>query len=276
MNAGSNVTAPMPTRKRLRLAAEPVPRSVAIRTLGRFEVVRDGEPIPLASWQSKKSRDALKMLIARRGRPVHRETLIDLLWPDSSVAESGSRLSVVLSRARAALDPDWSFAQDHYVQTSDDAVMIDLTSVDVDVERFLAFASSGLAAIRQGKLSSAVPTLRAAFDLYGGDFLEEDTFEEWSMPVREEARATFLAVAMRLGDLAAARREFDESVGYYVRVLSMDAYAEDAHLGLVEAARRCGRHGEARRFYRTYAARMTELEIAAAPYPVSSEGGRMK
>ena len=243
---------------------------MAIRTLGRFDVLRDGEPVPLGAWQSKKSRDALKMLIARRGRPVHRETLIDLLWPESSSADTGSRFSVVLSRARAVFDPDWTFSQDHYLRTSDDAVMVDLDNVDVDVEGFLAFASAGLTTVRRGARSTAEPNLRAAFELYGGDFLGEDTFEEWSMPLREEARATFLEVAKTLGDLAVERRECDEAVSYYARILSMDAYAEDAHLGLVTAAQRCGRHGEARRHYRAYTARMAELEIEPAPYPASS------
>lgn len=271
MNASGRATAARPRdRRRLRLAAAPVSRAVSITTLGRFDVLRDGTPVPLAAWQSKKSRDVLKMLIARRGRPVHRETLMDLLWPRSSTSESGSRFSVVLSRARAVLDPDWSFAQDHYLQSADDAVMVDLTNVDVDVERFLAFASSGLAAVRRGGRSGAESTLRAAYELYGGDFLEEDAYEEWSMPLREEARASFLAVAKRLGDLAMDRGDYDEAVGYFVRILSMDAYAEDAHLGLVMGALHCGRHGEARRYYRAYAARMAELEIEPSPYPSAS------
>ena len=230
-------------------------------------MIRDGTPVPLVAWQSKKSRDALKVLVGYRGRPVHREVLMDLLWPDSTPEGSASRFSVVLSRARSAFDPDWTFPQDHFIKTSDDAVMIDLANVDVDAERFLAFASSGLAIIRRGDRSTAEPTLRTAYDLYGGDFLEEDAYEEWSMPLREEARASFFAVAKTLGDLAVERRECDEAVGYYVRVLSMDPWAEDAHLGLVAAALSCGRHGEARRYYGAYVARMKELEIEPAPYP---------
>jgi DNA-binding SARP family transcriptional activator len=260
---------PASGRKRLRLAAAPVRRTVAIRTLGTFDVFRDGTPVPLAAWQSKKSRDALKMLIAHRGRPVHREALTELLWPGASAGETASRFSVVLSRARSVFDPDWTFSQDYYLKTSDDAVLIDLANVDVDVERFLAFASAGLGIVRRGDRSSAEPTLRAAYDLYGGDFLEEDAYEEWSMPLREEARASFFAVAKTLGDLAVERRECDEAVGYYVRVLGMDPYAEDAHLGLVAAALSCGRHGEARRYYRAYVARMAELDIEPAPFPAS-------
>jgi hypothetical protein len=43
--------------------------AVSIQTLGVFQVIRDGAPIPNTVWKSKKARDLLKILIARR-RPT--------------------------------------------------------------------------------------------------------------------------------------------------------------------------------------------------------------
>ncbi|HEX8758498.1 MAG TPA: hypothetical protein VF734_00675, partial [Pseudonocardiaceae bacterium] len=40
--------------------------AVSIQTLGMFRVIRDGVPIPNIAWKSKKARDLLKILIARR------------------------------------------------------------------------------------------------------------------------------------------------------------------------------------------------------------------
>lgn len=40
--------------------------AVSIQTLGVFQVIRDGIPIPSTVWRSKKARDLLKILIARR------------------------------------------------------------------------------------------------------------------------------------------------------------------------------------------------------------------
>ncbi|MEY2532367.1 MAG: hypothetical protein QOF29_277, partial [bacterium] len=39
---------------------------VAIESLGRFRVLRDGEAVVLSEWRSRKARDLLKMLVARR------------------------------------------------------------------------------------------------------------------------------------------------------------------------------------------------------------------
>ena len=49
--------------------------------LGRFAVLRAGEPVPLTDWQSRKARDLLKVLVARKGLPVSREAAAEALWP---------------------------------------------------------------------------------------------------------------------------------------------------------------------------------------------------
>src|SRR4029079_18655500 len=60
---------------------------------------------------------------------------------------------------------------------------------------------------------------------------------------------------------------------YYLRILERDPYDEGAHLGLVAALVAAGRHGEARRRYGFYAAKMEEIAVEAAPFPGSSGSG---
>ena len=55
---------------RLVYGRAPSDPAIVVRTLGGFVVIRDGEPLPASAWQSKKARTLLKILIARRGRPV--------------------------------------------------------------------------------------------------------------------------------------------------------------------------------------------------------------
>ena len=65
-------------------SAAPATPPLAVQCLGGFAVLRDGVPVPVGEWKSRKARDLVKILIARGGRPVHRETLLDLLWPDDA------------------------------------------------------------------------------------------------------------------------------------------------------------------------------------------------
>jgi DNA-binding SARP family transcriptional activator len=240
---------------------------VAVQALGGFRVLRDGRPVPLSDWQSKKARDLLKLLVARRGRPTPRDFLMEALWPEEDPGKLANRLSVALTTVRSVLDPDRRFAQERFVQADKDAVRLDSSGVEIDVERFLADASEGLRRRADGRPDEAVPLLAAAETAYTGDFLEENAYDDWAVPLREEARATYVAVARALARGAVDRGDNDAAVRFLLRIAERDPYDEEAYLGLVSVLSASGSHGEARRHFRMYRARMEELGVEPAPFP---------
>src|SRR6185503_9222561 len=141
--------------------------TVEIRTLGGFRMLRDGRPVALAEWQSKKARDLLKVLIARRGRPVPRETLADALWPDDAGDAAGNRLSVATSLLCQVMDPDKRFEPEHFVATDKENVALNLDVVAVDAEAFLADAAAGFDLLRRGRTEDGLDRLAAAEAAYG-------------------------------------------------------------------------------------------------------------
>ena len=249
----------------LRVIATPPRDPVRIQALGGFRVLRAGEPVPVEEWQSRKARDLLKFLVARRGRAVPREALMEALWPDEDPAKLSNRLSVALSTVRTVLDPDRRHPSDRFVMA--DKHVVALAHLPVDVEEFLAAAAAGLDRFARGERAEALPLLTAAETAFTGDFLEDDPYEDWAVSLREEARAAYLAVARTLARAAAEAAEHDQAVRFHLRVLERDAYDEEAHLGLVATLVAAGRHGEARRRYRIYGEQMGELGVEAAPFP---------
>jgi ATP/maltotriose-dependent transcriptional regulator MalT/DNA-binding SARP family transcriptional activator len=252
----------------LRFVAERRDVPLALETLGGFRVVREGLPVPAADWRSQKARDLLKILVARRGAPVPREMLMEALWPGVDVARSANRLSVALSTVRSVLAPGKRDDPDRYVRAAGDAVALVLEHVVVDVEEFLAEAMEGLELHAASLSAEAGERLEHAIALYRGDFLEEDAYDEWAVPLREQARALHSDVAHTLAEDAVAAGRYDEAAGYSLRVLDRDRYDERAHLGLVTSQVAGGRHGEAGRAYRAYCRRMEEIGIESAPFPV--------
>lgn len=248
----------------LRAVAAPTPDPVRVQALGGFRVLRDGAPVRVEEWQSKKARDLLKLLVARRGRPATREVLAEALWPGEDADKVANRLSVALSTVRTVLDPGRREPPDAYVHA--DRHTVRLGRLPVDVEDFLAGATAGLDAAAGGDPEAGV-LLAGAEAGYGGDFCEDDPYEDWAVPLREEARAVYLAVARALAARATAAGEHDLAVRYHLRVLERDPYDETAHLGLVSTLAGAGRHGEARRRYRSYAERMDEIDVEVEPFP---------
>jgi DNA-binding SARP family transcriptional activator len=239
---------------------------LAVEALGRFRVLVDDEPLPLAAWQSRKARDLLKILVARRGRPVPRDELMEILWPKQGSEKLGNRLSVALSTLRAILDPGKRFGATHFVFADRDAVRLEIGQLDIDVESFLQDAAEGIARRRRGD-PAGVTVLERAESAYVGDLFEENAYDDWAVGPREAALATYLEVARTLAEDAVRRGETDAASRYLRRVLERDAYDEPTHLALVRVLVASGRHGEARRCFGTYSARMREIGVEAVPFP---------
>ncbi len=189
------------------------PEPVRVRTLGSFALLRQGEAVPVGEWQSRKARDLLKLLVARRGRATPREFLIDALWPGEEPAKLGNRLSVALSLLRSALDPERRFGSDRFVSGGTTGVALRVDELPVDVEEFLADADAGLTLLREGDHGAARERLLAAEAAYAGDFLEEDAYADWAVPLREEARVAYIAVAHALAQLATDAGDLDGPPG---------------------------------------------------------------
>jgi DNA-binding SARP family transcriptional activator len=243
------------------------PHDVGIRTLGGFGVTVDGEPVPTSAWQSRVAREVVGMLAATRGRPLHREIVIERLWPDEDPTKAGNRLSVALSTIRGVFDPDRSHGADHYLVAARDSLALDLDHIEVDIEYFFEEARRGRSLLRSGAEAMGLSVLRSAEARYLGEFLEDHPYADWAIALREETRTEFMSIARILAEAEAEQGDHDASARWYMRILEQDAYNEPAHLALVSAMAAAGRHGTARRLYRIYVSRMAELDVEPASFP---------
>lgn len=243
-----------------------VTAAVEIRTLGGLEVVVGGQTVTTAAWQSRVAREILAMLIAGRGRAVHREVLMDRLWPEDPPDKAANRLSVALSKIRSVLDPEKQYPSDHYVTTERDRVELRKEHISIDVETFLGDAKTGQGFMRRGRDDEAVAALESAESLYVGDFLVEFPYSDWAVALREEAKAEFMEVCRLLAEHDIARGRPDDAARRYLRMVEIDPFSEEANRGLISAIRAAGHHGTARRLYRIYSERLHELDLEPAPY----------
>jgi DNA-binding SARP family transcriptional activator len=241
--------------------------TVFIRTLGVFQVIRGGTPVSSVVWQSKKARDLLKILIARR-KATSREQLIELLWPAVEPTKASNRLSVLLWTLRNVLQPHASAGP---LASDGGTVWLDRAHANIDVEEFLTDATAALAAHRGGQ-PDATERLMAAVAAYTGDFLEDDAYQDWATPLAEEVRATHIALLRALAARLRQAGDIDEATRYLLRLLGQDPYDEQAHLDLVNMQLDAGHLGEARRHYDIYVKRMEEIDVP--PQPLSLERRR--
>lgn len=209
----------------------------ALSVLGAFEVASaDGI---VARWTSRKARELLKILVAHRGAPVHREVLMDLLWPGTEVAALGNRLSVALSTIRRALDPDRTAPADELVTTDRSSVRLRVDRVDVDAERFLLAAGRAIREYEAGS-DGALDALRDALGLHRGPALPDEPYADWASSLQSEVWATHLRLTRSLAACAMAADQDLLALDALRRVWEADPLDEASHARLLDLLERVG------------------------------------
>ncbi|HEX4323253.1 MAG TPA: hypothetical protein VHZ77_01350 [Gaiellaceae bacterium] len=142
---------------------------VTIRLLGGFAASVDTEPVAESAWRLKKARELVKLLALAQPHRLHREQLMDSLWPDRELAAASNNLNQAVHAARRALGAQAIEARDGLVELH----------AAVDVELFEAAAVSAQAAPKAA-------TYRAALALYTGELLPENRYDDFAAGRRDE------------------------------------------------------------------------------------------
>jgi DNA-binding SARP family transcriptional activator/Tfp pilus assembly protein PilF len=254
------------------LPADGTAASLRVRVLGTFDVAVAGRPVPLAAWRSRQARTLVKILVARRGRPVPRGEICELLWPDDEPQRTAHRLSVLLSVVRTVLDPAKAFPPDHFIKADLAGLSLVREHVGVDAEELLRDAAHAVQQARAGQVDQARELLAEVDAAYVGDAFDDEPYEEWADALREEARAVWLRSVRLAAELARRAGDEDQAVGGLVRLLAADPLDESAYRLLVAVLVTAGRHGEARRTFDRWTAAMRSID-APPPNPAVLRAG---
>jgi len=167
---------------------------------------------------------------------------MDLLWPELGKRPASNNLRGSLHGARRALAAD-SIVASHYLASKEERVALcPEVEVWVDVEAFEGAAN----AARRSRDPGAY---RAALELYGGELLPEDRYEEWAEGRRGELMRLYLALRVELAGLYQEHGDHHSAVATLREVLAEEPTNEEAHVGLMRLYALSGRSGEALRQY---------------------------
>jgi len=191
------------------------------------------------SWSRRKALMLLKVLASRGERRLHREALLDILWPELDAAAALNNLHKNLHYIRSALTA--AGVTESLVTLRSETVEL-AGGTQLDVDRFRDAASEALGA-------DDLALLEEAARLYKGDFLPEDVFEPWAAQDREALRALAGRVLHRLAAAYEGAGRTDDAIETLQRLLRSDVLNEEAHCHLIALYARSGsRHRALRQF----------------------------
>jgi DNA-binding SARP family transcriptional activator len=166
--------------------------NVEIDLLGGFAVRVDGRPIPAADWRRRKAAALVKLLALAHRHTLHREQVIDALWPDTAIDDAGPRLHKAAHFARRALGDSSAL-----VLSGETVWLFPDAHVVVDVEEFERSAKQALAALDRDPGGWAAAA--AAVDQWAGELLPDDPYEAWLEAPRDRLQQLHSELLRRSG-----------------------------------------------------------------------------
>ncbi len=226
-----------------------VGHSLRVRFFGHFEMLCDDETMPLG--RSGKSLTILKYLLAHRTRPVSQDHLMGWLWPESNLKKARWSLNSAVHGLRKVLGSCPSSSDVNYVLLEEGYYRLcpDIR-ISTDVDEFDAHYEEGRRLERTGETEEATAAYERAIDLYRGDYLLEDLYEDWTMVERERLSNAYVDMLGRLGEHYLGSGRPQDGIRACYRVLEKDRCHEDSHRLLMRCYAGLGLRGRALRQYR--------------------------
>jgi DNA-binding SARP family transcriptional activator len=222
------------------------PQPLRIQLLGAFGVEIGGRRVGTGEWRLRKACSLVKLLALAPHHRLSRKQAQDLLWPDLPPAAAANNLRGAIHVARRTLPG---------VGISAPGQALALPAATTDVAQFEAAA---VAAHRQRDVTLAWQ----AVELYAGDLLPEDTYDDWLREPREALRAAYQTVLLLLAQLEQERGQPPGAIAALERLVAHDPLHEGAHQDLMRLYARFGRRGQAlRQFERLREAMRRDLDL---------------
>jgi DNA-binding SARP family transcriptional activator len=199
---------------------------VAACVLGPLDLTVAGHRV--LRWNSLKARTVFQYLVVQIGRPVRREVLMELMWPDHSVGSARNNLNAALYSLRNTLDqhgrkvPYILYQDGCYLPNPEMMWWIDRTE-------FLTALQHAELARRGGHSRQALNAYLRAVRLYRGPLFEDDRDGDWYLPEQRRLKELYLQAVEGLAEIHLEQRDLATAVQFGRLALSADECCEPAH-----------------------------------------------
>ena len=197
-----------------------------VELLGGFRVERNGAARPVV-WQRRSARTLTKLLAVHPRHSLHREEILELLWPDVPAKSALNRFGQALHAARRAFEPELLPRQSSaYLRLTESVLSLETEHVVIDADHFQQLAESALGHGNEEAYESALAA-------YGGELLPEDRYHDWCAERRSFLAELHIRLLVELADGLEKRGTQAAAADRLHEVLRHDPTREDVHRRLI-------------------------------------------
>lgn len=228
--------------------------------LGKFRVRVNGTFIKKNLWTRRASEQMIKLLALEPTHELHREQLIEFLWSEQYLETLRNNLNKAIHAARRVLEPNLKGASDsRFIVTEKHQVRLCAPgdNLFVDAIEFECLATKGIK-------SENIQDCERALDLYKGDLLTEDLYEEWATSRREHLRLLQRKLVTKTAAMYATQEaRFERSIELLKTLSLSDPTDERVHQDLMRLYAQTGSKYQALKQYEI--CRKALIEIGLEP-----------
>lgn len=232
-----------PPRRAAKTALRPA--AVTLRMIDGFSLDRDGAPLALSIGNQR-----LLCFLALHDRPLQRQFVAGVLWPDATERQAAANLRSALWRLNQPAD-----APPSVVATTQHLAVA--PAVEVDLRAAVSAANELLE-----RTASAPPPV----ETFTGDLLP-DWYDDWVVIERERFRQVRLHALEAICRAQTAAGHFHEAIEAGLAAVEGEPFRESAHRVLIEVHLAEGNRFEAIREYERFRS-MLRTEIGVEPSPL--------
>jgi len=210
-----------------RLPGPEVPAAdITALALGPLELSVAGRRVP--RWNSLKARAVFQYLLIHQDRPVRRDVLMELQWPDHTHNSARNNLNVALYSLRNTLDGPGQGVQPIVYQDGCYSLNPQLRWW-IDRNEFIATLRHAESARRAGRPEQAIDACQSAVQLYRGPLFEDDPAGDWFLPEQRYLEELYLQTLEHLATVYFDRGQLSGAVRFGQLAVVTDPCCEPMH-----------------------------------------------
>jgi DNA-binding SARP family transcriptional activator len=218
-------------RRRSRLGRDNMSQAdvpdLRVRLLGGFSVEGVDTGRLGCDWPRRSAKTLTKLLATCPGHSLHREQIIDILWPGVDLDSALNSFGKALHAARHAIEPGLPpRGRSCYLRLTDGMLSLDTQYVEIDADRFEELAKD---ALRQREIEP----YEAALGIYAGELLPEDRYEDWCAERRGALAELRVRLLVGMANALEQRGAYIESADRLRQVVREDPTREEIHRRLI-------------------------------------------
>lgn len=234
------------------------PGALHVQLLGEIQVSIEGRG--RLKWRTSKEKELFAYLAVHYGSRIHRDVLLDELWPEEHYQKAKVYLHTCVSYLRRDLR---QLGMEDAVVYEDEKYSLSPQLERSDYREFVEAA----AAIQLPGASNA-ERLERAVALYSGRLFRSEDYQ-WADDEIRHTESAIEAQLLKLTEFYEGQRDYGRMIATGRRLLQHSPYSEEAYRILMKGYAGSGKHDEVYRVYEEMGRRLDELQIQASDMTVS-------